>query len=397
MSVNSVPEMQETRANPAASASAFSASRAFTTEQVRVLFLGLPSELLANFTIGLIFFSAHWLPKPRLVHLLWLFALLCVSSLRLGLYLYFRKKGYLQGSRFGLGRFDEKRWLWIFRASVLLAALTWGFGGCFFMVPGDPVQLAFTILVIGGLSAGAITALAADRLSAFTFLFITPIPILTALLLSGAEGGLGLALFFIVGILFVGLTSNRNGDGMLELIRLRFESAEKAEALRESEERWKFALEGAKQAVWDWDLVKNQEFSARWRQMVGYSAEDTFEQGLEQGFSEWRRNVHTDDLPHAHEVMALVVAGELPAYEVEYRYRHRAGHWIWVRARGIVVSRDAGGKPLRMIGTREDITETKIMQEQLRGDFCRPIRHAFQLNYRFARAFRERRIGVEQI
>lgn len=60
-------------------------------------------------------------------------------------------------------------------------------------------------------------------------------------------------------------------------------------------------------------------------------------------------------------------AGELPFYESDHRLRHRNGHYIWTHSRGMVVCRDANGKPLRMIGTQTDITSQHQLLEELKN------------------------------
>jgi PAS domain S-box-containing protein len=52
-------------------------------------------------------------------------------------------------------------------------------------------------------------------------------------------------------------------------------------------------------------------------------------------------------------------------YLVQFRYRTKAGGWIWIRGRGKIVARDAAGNPTRMIGTHTDITASKTMQAEL--------------------------------
>ncbi|MCK7503906.1 MAG: PAS domain-containing protein [Desulfobacterales bacterium] len=62
--------------------------------------------------------------------------------------------------------------------------------------------------------------------------------------------------------------------------------------------------------------------------------------------------------------------GRTPIYRNEHRVQCKGGAWKWVLTRGMVISRDVGGKPLRMVGTHTDITELKeaeMRRQQLEG------------------------------
>ena len=60
----------------------------------------------------------------------------------------------------------------------------------------------------------------------------------------------------------------------------------------------------------------------------------------------------------------LRITGDAPAYEVEYRFRHKDGSYRWILDRGVAV-RNAQGVT-RMAGSHTDITERKQMEQELR-------------------------------
>lgn len=132
------------------------------------------------------------------------------------------------------------------------------------------------------------------------------------------------------------------------------------EAHKASEERWQLALRGANDGLWDWNAVTDEVyFSARWKQMLGYSEEE-----IPNRNQEWEVRVHPEDLPGVQQKLAAHFANETPYYSAEYRMRHRDGSWRWVLARGQAIW-DQQGKPLRMAGSHTDITERKQLEEQL--------------------------------
>jgi len=132
--------------------------------------------------------------------------------------------------------------------------------------------------------------------------------------------------------------------------------------LRASEERWKFALEGAGDGVWDRNLQTGEvRYSARWKEMLGYADGE-----ISAHEEEWLSRIHPDDLPRVMADVRACTDGTRATYANERRMRCRDGSWLWVLARGKVVSHSPDGRPLRMIGTHTDITERKRAEEALR-------------------------------
>jgi len=129
-------------------------------------------------------------------------------------------------------------------------------------------------------------------------------------------------------------------------------------SLRDSEERLKLALDSAGDGVWDWDIPSGVEiFSDRCREMYGYSKEEMSDLA-----SDLDQQAHPDDLANLLKDRRAHFDGLTPTYVNEHRMRCKDGSWKWILSRGMVISRDADGKPLRMIGTHTDITDRKNAQ-----------------------------------
>ncbi len=134
-----------------------------------------------------------------------------------------------------------------------------------------------------------------------------------------------------------------------------------AALLRASEARWSFALEGAGEGIWEWNIETGQRrYSRRLLEISGYSRDDPATD-----FDDWERRLHPDDLPRMLTDMAAHMRGQTPAYVNEHRVRGKDGSWKWVVARGMVISRDAEGNPLRLIGTTTDIGARRQAEERL--------------------------------
>lgn len=118
------------------------------------------------------------------------------------------------------------------------------------------------------------------------------------------------------------------------------------EALKESEERLKLAVEGGNLGVWDWNLATGEEaFSDKWGEILGYSVEE-----LKTSLGIWDRLVHPDDQTRVKQALRDHLDGLTAYCETEHRMRTKDGRWIWILGRGKVVSRDDRGRPVRMTG-----------------------------------------------
>ena len=125
--------------------------------------------------------------------------------------------------------------------------------------------------------------------------------------------------------------------------------------LRETEARWKLALDSTGDGVWDWNIQTGEEiYSRRFMEMYGFEADELARRA--NGFD---ARIHADDREQVLRVRQAHLEGLTPTYVNEHRIRCKDGSWKWIMTRGMVISRDAAGQPLRMIGTHTDITSRK--------------------------------------
>jgi PAS domain S-box-containing protein len=140
------------------------------------------------------------------------------------------------------------------------------------------------------------------------------------------------------------------------------EAAVAKEALRESEARWQFALEGAGDGGWDWNTQTNQVyFSRQWKAMLGFE-----EHKIGDTLDKWDTLIHPDDRDYVYEEIHKHLEGKSPIYTSEHRVQCKDGTYKWVLDRGQVIEWTKDGKPLRVIGTYSDITRRRQAEEALR-------------------------------
>lgn len=131
-------------------------------------------------------------------------------------------------------------------------------------------------------------------------------------------------------------------------------------ALREREEQLRLAMEAANLVAWGWDLHEGAHRSAEAMERVfGHSAET-----CRPDFEWWTSRIHPEDRPAVLETLEALPAGPDRHWSHEYRFQRGDGSFAHVVDYARVV-RDAAGRPERMVGAMHDVSQTRLLQEQL--------------------------------
>ena len=133
------------------------------------------------------------------------------------------------------------------------------------------------------------------------------------------------------------------------------------QALRDSEERLRLALEAARQGLYDLNLENGEVMvSPGYASMLGHDP-----QTFEETYDGWRERLHPDDRAEVLKTLDDYLDGRVPGYRVEFRQRTRDGSWKWILSIGKLQEWSADGRPLRMLGTHTDIDALKAAQTAL--------------------------------
>ncbi len=132
------------------------------------------------------------------------------------------------------------------------------------------------------------------------------------------------------------------------------------ELLRQSEERFRLASKATRDAIWDWDLRRDEVWrSEGFQTLFGYQPEE-----IGNSFDWWLERVHEDDRQQV--VAQIPVPGDtdLAQCAFEYRFRRADGTYADVIDRGFVMY-GADGTPMRIVGTITDMSQRRRAEELL--------------------------------
>lgn len=123
-------------------------------------------------------------------------------------------------------------------------------------------------------------------------------------------------------------------------------------------ERYRLAIEGSQDGIWDWDIRDNSLYlSPRLKELLGYESGD-----IPDSVEAWLDLIHPEDLQVHRDLMAAHLKGESDSYDAELRVRRKDGNWSWLCSRGRGVRAD-NGRVYRVAGAISDITERKEIED----------------------------------
>jgi PAS domain S-box-containing protein len=147
-------------------------------------------------------------------------------------------------------------------------------------------------------------------------------------------------------------------DRVARLASIAIERMRAEEALRDSEQRYRMLVTNIPDVAWLVDRTGHTVFiSPNVEKVGGYTAEQICAAGPDA----WFGRVHPDDLPMVRRHFEALFQAEDGRFDVEYRLRHRDGHWIWLHDRAVAVYH--GSDTAYAYGLYSNITDRKQAEE----------------------------------
>jgi two-component system CheB/CheR fusion protein len=121
------------------------------------------------------------------------------------------------------------------------------------------------------------------------------------------------------------------------------------------------AIELNDMAWWEWDMEEDFVMTGEGKyRMLGYSKEE-----IGEGYDAWTSLLHPDYYEKCTEAMKAHISGDLSHYFVEYKIKHKQGHYIWYRDIGKINEWTKDGKPKKIVGIVTNISKDKEYEKHL--------------------------------
>lgn len=141
-----------------------------------------------------------------------------------------------------------------------------------------------------------------------------------------------------------------------------------SDAIASQKQRYDLIVAAIGQLVYDYNVIDGTiQWSGNIKDITGYA-----DIAMQDNIKEWEEKIHPDDRQEATRLLAVAIEKASP-YDVEYRFRHKDGHYLWMHDRGFFITNDRG-RAVRMLGIMQDITESKGLEE-VKKQLIRAVSH----------------------
>lgn len=131
-------------------------------------------------------------------------------------------------------------------------------------------------------------------------------------------------------------------------------------ALANSDQRYRLAVEGSNDALWEWDLETGHYHSSILFKPQYHLSEQPPANSLE----DWIAILHPEDREMTHSALANFVESSDNLYENTYRIYSDAGEVRWIHSRAVAF-RDEKGEAKKIAGSHTDITDSILMNDAM--------------------------------
>lgn len=185
-------------------------------DQLSMLYGGMPLAILLNAIIGSLFFYIQIDQTDIEISVGWMIGLILVLIGRSLLARAYKNCPTKMAA--------QESWMAWLRLGSLMTGVTWGFAGILFYSAEITEYQLFTIMVVVGLTAGALTVLAADFYSYFSYSVTALLPPAITSVISGDDTHIVIGSLLVGMLLFLLRAAKRLNISYMDSLALRYEN-----------------------------------------------------------------------------------------------------------------------------------------------------------------------------
>jgi diguanylate cyclase (GGDEF)-like protein/PAS domain S-box-containing protein len=322
------------------------------------LFVSVPSALLC----ATIIFIAFYRVEPSTPLLYWYFAIILMSFIRVGSSLYYIYHKNQTSFNF-----------YVFIATTFIVAILWGLAGSLLMPTDHIIEQMIAVIVLAGVTAGAIQSLQASLIACLSYIVLTIAPLCMWIFLRNDIAYTILGFSTTTYLLFTIIISIKGNQFLDQTLRLKYENIYLANnlfisnnQLNESNQKLKTVNQTLIEKENNLRLIHDNapigmaivSLDGQWVnvnnklcELVGYSKSELENHTIQD-------ITYQDDIEIDMSKQAKLLAGKLSSYQTEKRYVKKNGQLIWMLT-NVSIVRSKDDKPLYFISQIQDINDRK--------------------------------------